>query len=51
MAYWTISQQERESHIRKALLYSELPISVPHINMLPVNDSMIQDELNEDQDQ
>jgi hypothetical protein len=52
MAYWTISQQERESYIRKALLYSELPISVPHINMLLVHDdNMMQDELNEDQGQ
>ena len=32
-------------------MYSELPISVPHINMLPVYDNMMQDELNEDQDQ
>lgn len=52
MAYWTISEQERESYIRKALLYSELPISVPHINILLVHDNnMMQDELNEDQDQ
>ena len=52
MAYWTISEQERESYIRKALLYSELPISVPHSNILLVHDNnMMQDELNEDQDQ
>lgn len=52
MAYWTMSQQERETYIRKALLCSELPISVPCINTLFVNDNtMMQDEPNEDQDQ